>query len=152
MQVTATTKNTIVFCCRYAILLSMVIKRIIRAIAFIELLIGLSTIFSLITFILLSIVIKPFNVYIFVMISSVISTILGIGILKYKEQARILLVFFSGYVILTKILVFSNLLQLCCDIIVFIPSYFKNSTSIIYHTFIILFFTQKNVKKYFIKQ
>ena len=128
----------------------MVIKRIIKIIAYIEILIGLSTILGLATSPLFFVPTKPLNVFVFVMISAVVSGILGIGILKYKEQARILIVFFSGYVVLTKILVFSNLLQLYCDRVTFIPSYFKNSISIFYHVFIILFFTRQNVKKYFI--
>lgn len=130
----------------------MTTKHIIRAVAFVELLIGLSTIFSLTTLTLLSISTKPLNVFIFVTISATISAALGIGIFKYKENARSLLVFFSGYVVLTKILIFSNLMHLCCDIVTFVSPDFKNSISIAYHLLIIFFFTRNNVKKFFIKQ
>jgi len=134
------------------IVLPMVIKRVTRLIALIEISIGLLTILGLTTSALFSIAMKPLNVFLFVIISAVISTAIGIGLFNYKEQARKFIVFFSGYIILTKILVFANLLQLCCEIVTFIPPYFKNSTSIVYHTFIILFFTRQTVKRRFIKQ
>jgi len=126
-------------------------KKFIKIIALVEILIGIVTLIGLTITALFFLPKKPLNIFIFVMISASISTALGVGILKYKEQARVLLIFFSGYIIFTKILIFSDLLQLCCDIVSFIPSYIKNGVSFAYHTFIILFFTQRNIKKYFIK-
>lgn len=126
-------------------------KIAIKIFAFIELLIGLSTFISLIACAALSISKKPLNVFIFVIASATISAILGVGIINYKERARVILVFFSGYIVLTKILVIAGLLQLCCDIITFIPVHLKNGTSIIYHLFIALFFTRQNVKRHFVK-
>ena len=126
-------------------------KTTIRLIAFVELLIGLSTLFGLITYSLLLISKKPLNVFIFVLLSSVISIIIGLGLLNYREWSRIFLVFFSGYVILTKILVLANVLYFKGEIITFFPGDLKNYISIIYHCFITLFFTQQTVKDQFIK-
>jgi len=128
------------------------VKKLIRIIAFIEIVIGLSTIISLILGSWFSFPSKPFNVFIFVIISAFASAMLGVGLFNYKEKARILLVFFSGYIALTKIFIFLNLLKLCCEISGPIPAYIKNSVSIIYHLLLIAFFTRKRVKKYFVKE
>ena len=127
-------------------------KTTIRLIAFMELLIGLCTLFGLLTYSLLSISKKPLNVFIFVLLSATISTIIGSGLLNYREWSRNLLVFFSGYVILTKILIVAGLLRFNGEIITFIPTGFKNCISILYHGFIVIFFNQKTVKGYFAKR
>ena len=129
----------------------MIDKRVIMSIAFIELLIGLSTLSGLVTYSLLSISKKPLNVFIFVLLSSAISTIIGSGLLNYREWSRNLLLFFSGYIIITKVLIIAGLLMFNGEIITFIPAGFKNCISILYHGFIILFFNQKTVRGYFTK-
>ena len=131
----------------------MLSKKItIRLIAFVELLIGLSTLFGLISYSLLSMSKKSLNVFIFVLLSSAISTIIGLGLLNYREWSRILIVFFSGYVILIKILIVAGLLRFNGEIITFIPISFKNCVSILYLGFIVVFFNQKTVKAYFTKR
>lgn len=127
-------------------------KTTIRSVAFAELLIGLFTLFGLITYSLLSISKKPLNVFIFVLFSSAISTIIGLGLLNYREWSRNLLVFFSGYVFLTKILIVAGLLRFNGEIITFIPTGLKNCISILYHGCIIVFFNHKTVKAYFAKR
>lgn len=127
-------------------------KITIRLVAFIELLIGLSMSFGLLAYSLLSISKKPLNVFIFVLLSATISTIIGAGLLNYREWSRNLLVFFSGYVILTKILIIAGLLRFNGEIIAVIPAGFKNCISILYHGFVILFFNHKTVKGYFAKR
>lgn len=127
-------------------------KYTIRLIAFIELLIGLFTLFGIITYSLLSISKKPLNVYIFVLLSSSVSSIIGTGLLNYRAWSRNLLLFFSGYVILTKILIAAGLLRFNGEIVTYIPADIKNCISILYHGFVILFFNQKTVKAYFAKR
>ena len=126
-------------------------KTIIKIIAITEISIGLSTILGLLTYILLSLSTKSLNVFIFVLVSAIISSILGIGLFYYKNWARTLLLFFSGYIVLTKIMCFFNLLHFNGDIIIFISSRLKNSISIIYHVLIIAFLNWETVRKIFIK-
>ena len=127
-------------------------KIIIKIIAIIELLIGSTTFLSLLTYSLFSVSQKPFNIFIFVLISSLISILVGLGLINHKDWTRKVLIFFSGYIVLTKILIFLNLLQFTGEIIIFIPTGIKNSISILYHSMIIIFFNQKTVKKIFVKQ
>jgi hypothetical protein len=85
---------------------------------------------------------KPVNVYVFVVVSACISFILGVGILSKREWARNLLVFFSGYVLITKILKYGGLLTFNSDIInaaTAMPIWGKDAISFFYHSFVILF-------------
>lgn len=127
------------------------VKKFIRIIAFVEIVIGLSTMVGLIMGAWFFFPTKPLNVFIFVVISAIASTALGVGLFNCKEKARILLIFFSGYILLTKMLIFLNLLKLCCETTTLIPVNIKNSVSIIYHFLLIIFFTRQRVKKYFVK-
>jgi hypothetical protein len=124
-------------------------KAAIKVIAFLELIIGLTTLISLTALYLLSISTKPLNVFIFVLVSSIISIIIGLGLLAHKNWAREVLLFFSMYIVFTKILIFSNLLQFKGEIITFIPGLTKNIVSFLYHSFILLFFNQGKVKQIF---
>ncbi|MBD3378874.1 MAG: hypothetical protein GF408_00205 [Candidatus Omnitrophica bacterium] len=80
---------------------------------------------------------KPLNIYIFVIVSAVISFALGAGLICMKEWARVLLVFFSGYIIIQKVLLFAGLLALNWETAVFVPAGIKNIISLFYH-FVIL--------------
>jgi hypothetical protein len=90
---------------------------------------------------------KPLNILLFVVVSSIISVALGIGILNRLRLARKLLVFFSGWVIVSKILILSRIITLCCELETVIPSYTKNTISIIYHIILIYYLQQPKVKK-----
>jgi hypothetical protein len=94
---------------------------------------------------------KPFNVLIFVIISGLISTGLGTGILSYEKYARKLLMFFAGWIILSKILIFTNIMTLNGSFETVLPAHFKNAVSIIYHLLIILFFHHPAIKGEFEK-
>lgn len=125
------------------------LKLTVKVIAFLEVVIGLSTFVGLIAFQLLFISTKPLNVFIFVLVSSAISLGIGLGLLTYRDWARKTLLFFSMYIVFTKILIFSGLLQFNGEIITFVPDALKNSVSLLYHSFIILFFSRSNVKQFF---
>lgn len=81
---------------------------------------------------------KPFRVYVFVVVSAVISFVLGVGMLSYRDWARKLLIFFSGYVVLTKIMVYSKLLTFSGDILTVVPVWSKDMVSVIYHVVLII--------------
>lgn len=120
-------------------------KTTIRLIAFVELLLGLSTLLGS----LLLISKKPLNVFMFLVLASFISITIGLGLLNYRGWSRILLLFFFGYVILTKILIFANVLYFEEKIMMFLPGNLQHYVSIIYHGFVMLFFTQQTVKDEF---
>jgi hypothetical protein len=124
-------------------------KLIIKTIGRIELLLGLTTCLGLIIHSALSISQKPLPVFIFVLLSSIASTSIGVGLLNHKDLARKTLIFFSGYIVLTKIMIFTNLIQFNGEIITFIPSILKNYVSLLYHSLLIIFFTQSKTQEYF---
>ncbi|MCX5680489.1 MAG: hypothetical protein NTZ95_07625 [Candidatus Omnitrophica bacterium] len=127
----------------------MRLKRAISIIAVIELLIGASTVLGVTTTYLLHLSEKSPTVFIFVLSSAIASTAIGLGLLKHKKWARTLLVFFSGYIVITKVLIFSGLMNFNGEIITFISAGLKNYISIVYHICVVLFFTQHKVKKQF---
>jgi len=124
-------------------------KLIIKTIAISELLIGFITLLSLMIYSFYLQNPKPVNIFIFVLISNLISIILGAGIIYCKERARQMLVFFSGYVLITKLMMIFGLLNFTGEIITFIKTDFKNYISIIYHGIVIILLNQINIKKYF---
>lgn len=124
----------------------------IRIIAFIELSIGLSTLSGLIVYSSLSMSQKPLNVSIFVCVASLISILIGLGLLANKDIARKVLIFFSSYIVLTKIMIFLNLMRFNGEIIGFIPASLKNSISILYHGLIIIILNQRDVKESFLRK
>jgi len=128
------------------------LKKIIRAIAFIEISIGAITMVSLVTYLLFSASEKPVSVFIFVLISSMISISIGYGFFHHKEWARKTILFFSGYIVLTKILIFSGLLHFNGEVMTFIPTSLKDFISFIYHIFIIFFFNNSIVKRSFFER
>ena len=127
----------------------MKVERLIRLIALAEMLIGLSTIFGLTVTTIMGLSTKSPNVFIFVLLSAGLSSAIGLGILNRQEWARNILVFFAGYVILTKALIFVKLLSLNGEIVTALPNSLKNYISVIYHIFVIIFFTRNPVKAFF---
>jgi len=122
---------------------------LVRIAAVIELFIGSITILGLTFYPIFFISKKPASIFIFVLISSVISSILGYGIIRLREWARHLLVFFSGYVVFTKILLFMGLLEFTGEIVTVPPSWLKNGVSLVYHILLIVLLENKMVKKEF---
>ncbi|MFH1791069.1 MAG: hypothetical protein ABH885_03680 [Candidatus Omnitrophota bacterium] len=120
-------------------------RRIITLIALTEVIIGAMTILSLILYPIVCRATKPLNVYLFVMVTSMVSSAIGLGLFDYRDAARRVLVFFSGYVILTKIMIFSGLLQFTGEIMTFVPVCMKDAVSLIYHIFVIMFLSRDDV-------
>lgn len=125
--------------------------RVVLFIGIIEVLIGAVTLIGTTVSIALSINTKTFNVLAFVIITGVISTLLGIGMLKFKKIAFQLLIYFSSVVILTKILIFANLIQLNGALTTIVPNFIKNSISVLYHGFIVYYLLKPGVKQIFHK-
>jgi hypothetical protein len=82
---------------------------------------------------------KPTNVYIFVILTAIMAVAFGIGLLYDGKWAVRLLIFFSGYVILTKILVYAGILSFTGAIITIVPVEIKDGISILYHSLLIVF-------------
>lgn len=123
---------------------------IIKLIAIIEVLIGIVTIIGLIlSFSFHLFPQKPLNVFIFVLISSLISSVIGFNIYLHQDWARKLLIFFSGYVILTKILIQAKLLIFSGEIITFFPQSSKNVISVVYHSILIFILMKPEMKEIF---
>lgn len=127
-------------------------KIFVKIIAITELTIGLTTISGIMIYSAMSISQKPLNVLIYVYISSLIAILIGLGLITYRDLARRALVLFSSCIIITKIMILSNLLQFTGEIITFIPNDLKNCISFLYHGLIIMILTNKNVKRNFIKE
>ncbi|MBN1871820.1 MAG: hypothetical protein JW800_04530 [Candidatus Omnitrophica bacterium] len=120
---------------------------VIRAVAVIEIVIGLYISLSFIIASLITPPGRPKTVYGFVVVTSLISIIMGIGLYRYKNWAKQFLIFFAGYIIFTKFLLFSNLVEFTGDTINFISIDLKDVISFIYHFFILLVFNLKIIKK-----
>jgi len=124
-------------------------RSIITAIASIEILIGLVTISGLSASAIFSFSKKSPAVFIYVIGSAVISASLGIGLLSFKDMFRKLLIFFSGYVILIKIMVFLGILEFTGELVTVISGPAKNAISIIYHAAVIAILHHSTTKALF---
>lgn len=127
----------------------MIARRAVNLIAVIELLIGLVTVSGLTIGTLIFGTEKTLNVYIFVLATSITSSLIGAGLLLRWRWAWLLIVFFSGYIVLTKLLLLFGLLVFTGEIITFIPTEAKDYISIFYHAFIVFYFTKKSVRSQF---
>jgi hypothetical protein len=124
---------------------------ILRAIGWIEISIGGITLLATTISLILATNTKTLNVLAFVIITTGISTSIGIGILRFKKTAYGLLIYFSSIIILSKLLIFADIITLNGNLETFLPSYFKSGISILYHGFVILYLRQKNIKALFVR-
>ena len=125
----------------------MINSVILNAVASIEIFIGLFTLSGMALYIHLGRLAKPPNVLTFVTVTAVISTLLGLGLFRRKRTAATLLVFFSGYIILTKVMVATGLMQFNGAILAYVPVDLKNLVSALYHLVLIIFLTKPSVQK-----
>lgn len=118
-------------------------KVFVFLIGIIEMLIGIVTLFGVavvqITGVY-SIGPKPLNVYIFVVVTATASFVLGVGVIAKRGWAGRALIFFSGYIILTKLLRYFGILAFSGDIVTSIPAWGKDAISLVYHSFVIAVF------------
>ena len=123
---------------------------IVAIIAGVELLIGLMTLTSLVVSFIGDFEQKPLNVFIFVFITSLISIMIGLGLFVYHPIARRVLIYFSIYIVLIKIMIFFHLLEFKGEIITFLPQGIKDTISFMYHGLIIILLNNKSVRKAFL--
>ena len=127
----------------------MLPKKGIFFFGFLEIAIGTITLATVIQSLLTGIFLKPVNILIFVIVSSIISLSLGIGILLRREYARKLLIYFAGWIILSKVLIFAKIIILCCELETTVSSSLKNIISIVYHAVLIFYFHHPSIKTEF---
>lgn len=127
----------------------MLTKKSILFFGFTEIAIGTITLATIVQSLLMDSFIKPFNVLTFVVLSSIASLSLGIGVLLRREIARKLLIYFAGWIILSKVLIFAKLIILCCELETTMPSHLKNIVSVIYHAVVIFYFHHPTIKAEF---
>ena len=120
------------------------------AFAAIEIAIGLITILGVSLSIILKFNTKPLNILSFVYVTSLLSLWLGVGLLNYNRKSYELLIFLAGVVIITKVLIFAQIIELNGALETKIPSNLKNIISVIYHAVLLCYLNLKNVKKLFI--
>jgi len=114
-----------------------------------EILIGSFTFFTAFFSAILGVNTKSATILIFIISTSSISVILGFGILRLKIHAYHMLLFLSTMIILSKILIFANIISLSGELETTIPQNIKSVASIAYHGLILFFFTRKPVKEIF---
>lgn len=81
---------------------------------------------------------KPYNVYVFVVVTATISFVLGVGLLSRSEWARKLLMFFSGYIMLTKALISAGLMSFSGVILTVIHPWTRDVVSGLYHAALLI--------------
>ena len=91
----------------------------------------------------------PVNVFLFIIITSIISFGLGIGILTSNRHARHMLLFFAVMIILSKILIFAGIISLAGALESNIPDQIINTLSMFYHAAILIYFNTPKVRKRF---
>jgi hypothetical protein len=123
----------------------------IKYFAYSEIILGLASLGSTFICLLKHYCIYPPASLAFLLITAFISISLGLGILKHNVHAYHLLIFFSGLIVLSKILIFGQIISLNQNIITLLPPGTKNMTSLIYHSLLIFYFTRKPVIDVFSK-
>ena len=117
----------------------------------IEILFGLITLFSVLVSIILRFNAKTPNVLFFVIVTASISTLLGVGILKFNTRAYQLLIYFSSVIILSKCMILLGIIQLNGSLETAVPVPIKSLISILYHGTVIFLLNKKNIRSIFIR-
>ena|SRR3989338_7305327 len=123
--------------------------RTILIIGVIEICIGSATLLTTLGSLALGVSTKTPNVLLFVIVASIVSTSIGIGILKFKKIAYDLLLYFSSVVLFSKLLIFMDIIQLNGALETAVPGYIKDSISIVYHGFVIYYLKKAEIKQVF---
>jgi len=126
-------------------------NNIITAIALIEILIGSLTFLATFCAVVFSYCTKTPNILAFVFATSLTSTWIGVGLLRFQKTAHRLLVYFSSVVFLSKLLLLSNIITLNGALETSISPDVKNIVSLFYHGFLVVYLSQRGVKKLFNK-
>ena len=125
--------------------------RPILVIGTIEIIIGAVTLLTNLVTLALSINRKSPNVLLFVVVTGILSSLIGVGLLKFSKVAYQLLIYFSSVIILSKTLILMDIFQLNGSFETMLPSSLRSCISIIYHSFVIFYLMQKDVREVFAK-
>ena len=121
--------------------------RSVLIIGIIEILIGGITLSANFITLIFGVNTKTLNVFMFVLITSVVSTLIGIGLLKFNRLAFQLLLYFSSVILLSKILIYFDVIQLNGALETTIPSGMKRLVSLLYHGFLVYYLTRPGIRK-----
>jgi len=111
----------------------------------IEIAIGAITLIALIASLILGKSTKPPQIFIFVLVTSILSLGLGIGIIKGNLQSLRLLLYFASVIALSKILILAQVITLSGEIETTLPAPLKNIVSLVYHGLLIWYFIRKRI-------
>ena len=125
--------------------------RFLLIIGIIEILIGGITFLTNIGSFVLGINPKSPGVMLFVLLAASTSTLIGVGILKFKRTAYNVLLYFSSVVLLSKLLIFMGVLQLNGALETTIPALWKRLVSAGYHAFLLYYLMKPGVRGIFHK-
>ena len=125
--------------------------RPVLIIGIIEIVIGGSILLTNFSTLALSLNHKTPNVLLFVIVTGTLSALIGIGILKFSKTAYQLLIYFSSVIILSKILILMDIVQLHGTFESMLSPQLRSCVSIAYHSFVIFYLTQKDVRDIFLK-
>ncbi len=115
----------------------------------IEIAIGGITLCAVLMSLIYGVSTKPMPVLIFVVVSAVISSLIGIGLIYRKTLSYRLLLYFSSLIILSKILIFAGIMTLTGDLETTVSPALKNVVSIVYHGLALAYFLRPSVKSFF---
>jgi hypothetical protein len=123
--------------------------RIVLTIGIIEIFLGGGALLGNIVTLALSENNKSLGVFCFVAIAGIISALLGVGLLKFRKEAYLILLYFSSVIILSKLLIFMGVIHLNGALETAIPGSIKNIISVIYHGLVIAYLNKPGIKQIF---
>ncbi len=121
----------------------------IRGLGFVECVIGFGTIFAVIYSHLMGASEKSVGVVVFVLMAAVVSSGIGVGLLLFREAARQWTIYFSGYIVLEKLMIFLGMLSLNGKVIPDVLGVPVDWVSLVYHLFLLFFLSRRPVRIFF---
>lgn len=128
----------------------LIMLKIIRLIGLIECLIGLVTLGTIVLQPVIFSTSKTPAVLAFVGGTALISFAIGLGLLKRNERARAYLVYFSGYILIEKLLIFAGMLTLNGRILETVAGIPAERISFAYHAVIVAVLVHPKSREAFI--
>lgn len=129
--------------------ISIVQKVVIKAVAIAEIVIGFFIFGAFWIDLFNKFYEYPLSAVFFVSITSLISVAIGVGLLNYQELARKVLVFFAGYIIISKVLIFSGIITFEAETLRVVSTTLKDIISLAYHIAVLFLLNLRSVKKLF---
>ena len=124
-------------------------SRFLIVIGFAQILIGGITLIGNLATLALNTNPKTPNVLLFVILTGLISLILGIELLRLNKLAYQALLYFASVIFLSKILMLMGIVNLTGELETSLPSDFKGVVSLLYHGFLIYYLSTHHVRNIF---